>query len=492
MNPVVLIVDDEPSAREILRGILFNRGYEIILAENGMEALKKAKEIKPDLILLDVMMPEMDGFEVCRHLRDDPILAEVPVIMTTALDDQDSYIKGIEAGADDFVSKPYNRVKLRTRVKTITKLNRYRNLHQERAKFEWVVEEADDGYIMLNNKEEVLYANPKARFYLDLPEDRNVSISETFIEQAKKQYRLEPQQGWDAWLDPCLETCRYLIRPETKNSSAFWLQADLMEISAGLEGYLIRLRNVTDKIEARENVWKFHSLISHKLRTPLTLLDMIFQFLKTDRNFSSKEYYEHFMDEARNATVRIKEQLLDITDSIYANELLKPSTGKCSIREITAMAEEIKIETGIKLLSISYEGIFNKDDIAVSFSPAAMEMILRELFINAKKFHHEHSPSIEINISSLTEAIRLKVIDDGVHLTPEQLTSMWVPYNQAEKYFTGEIPGMGLGLSTIASIVWSAGGKCKSHNRKDGAGIIIEITFPCARFKEPSLPKLSI
>jgi K+-sensing histidine kinase KdpD len=113
-----------------------------------------------------------------------------------------------------------------------------------------------------------------------------------------------------------------------------------------------------------------------------------------------------------------------------------------------------------------------------------MEMILRELFINAKKFHHEHSPSIEINISSLTEEIRLKVIDDGVHLTPEQLTSMWIPYNQAEKYFTGEIPGMGLGLSTIASIVWSAGGKCKSYNRKDGAGIIIEITFPCAMFKE--------
>jgi CheY-like chemotaxis protein/signal transduction histidine kinase len=484
MNPVVLIVDDEPSAREILRGILFNRGYDIILAENGMEALKKAKEIKPDLILLDVMMPEMDGFEVCRHLRDDPILAEVPVIMTTALDDQDSYIKGIEAGADDFVSKPYNRVKLRTRVKTITKLNRYRNLHQERAKFEWVVEEADDGYIMLNNKEEILYANPKARFYLDLPEDRNVSISETFIEQAKKQYRLEPEQGWDAWLDPYLETCRYLIRPETENSSAFWLQADLMEISSGLEDYLIRLRNVTDKIEARENVWKFHSLISHKLRTPLTLLDMIFQFLKTDRNFSSKEYYEHFMDEACNAAVRIKEQLLDITDSIYAHELLKPSAGKCSIREITAMAEEIKIETGIKLLSISYERIFNQDDIAVSFSPPAMEMILRELFINAKKFHHEHSPSIEINISSLTEEIRLKVIDDGVHLTPEQLTSMWIPYNQAEKYFTGEIPGMGLGLSTIASIVWSAGGKCKSYNRKDGAGIIIEITFPCAMFKE--------
>ena len=98
MNPVILIVDDEPSARETLEGILFDRGYELVLAENGREALKKAKEVKPDLILMDVMMPEMDGFEVCRNLRKDPLLAEVPVIMITALDDQDSYIKGIEAG----------------------------------------------------------------------------------------------------------------------------------------------------------------------------------------------------------------------------------------------------------------------------------------------------------------------------------------------------------------------------------------------------------
>ena len=87
-----------------------------------------AAEHTPDLILLDVMMPGMDGFEVCRSLRADPLLAEVPVVMVTALDDRDSRLQGIEAGADDFVSKPFDRVELRARVRTIARLNRYRQL----------------------------------------------------------------------------------------------------------------------------------------------------------------------------------------------------------------------------------------------------------------------------------------------------------------------------------------------------------------------------
>ncbi len=112
--------------------MLHTQGYTLATARNGMEALAKAGELTPDLIFLDVMMPEMDGFDVCRCLRADPVLAEVPIIMVTALDDRDSRLQGIEAGADDFVSKPFDRVELRTRVKTIMRLNRYQRLVLER------------------------------------------------------------------------------------------------------------------------------------------------------------------------------------------------------------------------------------------------------------------------------------------------------------------------------------------------------------------------
>jgi DNA-binding NtrC family response regulator len=126
-NSTILVVDDEKIARDVLKGLLINQGYNLSFATNGSEALEKARELTPDLILLDVMMPDMEGNEVCRCLRNDPILAEVPIIMITALgDERESRLRGIEAGADDFMDKSFDRIELQTRIRTITRLNRYR------------------------------------------------------------------------------------------------------------------------------------------------------------------------------------------------------------------------------------------------------------------------------------------------------------------------------------------------------------------------------
>ena len=132
----VLIVDDNPLGREALGDVLAPEGYSLAFAANGPEALAAAAELRPDVILLDVMMPGMDGFEVCRRLRADAALSEVPVLMVTALDDRASRLKGIESGADDFVSKPFDRIELRARIRTIMRLNRYRKLRDEHLRLE--------------------------------------------------------------------------------------------------------------------------------------------------------------------------------------------------------------------------------------------------------------------------------------------------------------------------------------------------------------------
>jgi len=128
----VLIVDDDTTARETLLAILEGEGYEMHQAKDGIQALITLKQLRPDLILLDVMMPAMDGFEVCRRIRATPSLAEVPILLLTALDDRDSLLRGIESGADDFLSKPPDRRELIARVRTITRLNRYRTLVEQR------------------------------------------------------------------------------------------------------------------------------------------------------------------------------------------------------------------------------------------------------------------------------------------------------------------------------------------------------------------------
>ena len=136
MTSTILIVDDEPAGRDTLEAILSGEDYHLVMAENGIQALEKTRELLPDVILLDVMMPGMTGFEVCQAIRRDYQVAEIPVVMVTALDDRTSLMRGLESGADDFITKPFDRFELRARMLGITRLNRYRKLLNERANIE--------------------------------------------------------------------------------------------------------------------------------------------------------------------------------------------------------------------------------------------------------------------------------------------------------------------------------------------------------------------
>lgn len=124
-NPdTILIVDDSESARDTLEAMLAGEGYRLEFAADGPEALKKVSELRPGLVLLDVMMPGMDGFEVCRRLKSDEAVQYIPVVMVTALDSKEDLVQGLDAGADDFVSKPVNNLELRARVRSLLRAKR--------------------------------------------------------------------------------------------------------------------------------------------------------------------------------------------------------------------------------------------------------------------------------------------------------------------------------------------------------------------------------
>lgn len=125
-QPKILIVDDEIIARTTIEALLSAENYELHFAEDGLQALTKAIEIQPDLILLDVMMPGMSGFEVCQKIRALPDLAEIPIVLVTALDDRASRMSGLKAGADDFVTKPFDVHELLVRVQNLTSLSHYK------------------------------------------------------------------------------------------------------------------------------------------------------------------------------------------------------------------------------------------------------------------------------------------------------------------------------------------------------------------------------
>ena len=128
----ILIVDDDAPARATLEALLASMDVDLITASNGREAIEKSASELPDLILLDVMMPEMDGFTVCRTLRGNAKTSGIPVVMVTALNDRESRLSGINAGADDFLTKPIDKLELRARVRTTLRLNRYRREVEQR------------------------------------------------------------------------------------------------------------------------------------------------------------------------------------------------------------------------------------------------------------------------------------------------------------------------------------------------------------------------
>lgn len=482
----ILLVDDEPMGLEVLHGLLSTENYNLAFATNGTEAIEQALELKPDVILLDVMMPDIDGFEVCRRLRTDPILADVPIIMLTALDDRESRLEGIEAGADDFISKPFDRIELRTRLRTITRLNRFRRLTIERNKFEWAVEQSEDGYVIINAKGKIKYANARARMFLNLSADTTDSIKDSFQTLVAKQYRREPEVAWRK--ENFLQTTpnnnpipRYLVRPETKTSHAFWLQVVILHINAPSisSEWIIRLVNVTPKMSLQRDMWQFQAMIAHKLRTPFSSIMGNLSLLTEDPEYYSTQELSEMARRASRGVQRLHHDIEDIV--VFVNSRNQPnrkvSPEKFELGDLKPLFERL-----CNNLELMPPVFIEETPLPVAhkipISEQNLQTVLDEILENAKKFHPTQNPNITVIVKDMpSDKISIQVVDDGLTLSPEQLDSIWTPYYQGEKFFTGEVSGMGLGLPMVASLVWSANGHCQAFNRPTGTGVVIELIF---------------
>ncbi len=160
MTSTILIADDDPFARQVLRSLLAEEGHRLLEASDGAEALELAQECLPDLLLLDVMMGEIDGYEVCIRLRAVPVLRELPILLITSLNDRESRLRGLNIGADGFISKPFDHAELLAQVRTIIRLNRYRRLLAEQERFQRLVALAPDGIAVVDAADSVLMVNP--------------------------------------------------------------------------------------------------------------------------------------------------------------------------------------------------------------------------------------------------------------------------------------------------------------------------------------------
>lgn len=481
-NVKILIVDDDPIGREVLDDLLAPEGYELYFAEDGPAAIQAAHEVMPDLLLLDVMMPGMDGFEVCRRLRQGPVMGEVPIIMVTALDDQKSRIQGLEAGADDFVSKPFNRHELQARVRTITRLNRYRRLLAERVKFERVVEQSETGYLLIDAQDRIRFANPKAGKYLSLDAVGEQAEPVDFLPLAQRHYRCEPYEAWTGWPGPPQPAApRYLVRPETETVRALWLQVEVLDQIPATPGpmWIVSLTDVSDQISTKNDMRSFHMMVRHKLRTPFVGLSSGLEIITKHAEQLSQEEMVKLVKMAQQSLHRLQGDVEQVLHYVKT-PLLAQGGDQFALRDLPPVVEKIGAAVGVPALFVAEPGALGGRQVALSRQ--ALELIFYELLENSCKFHPEESPTIDVSLElgEGEDTVTVWVRDNGRRMSPEELSRAWAPYYQGEKLFTGEVPGMGLGLSAVASLVWSVNGRCQLHNRTDAEGLLVELTLPLA------------
>lgn len=168
--PTILIVDDQIDNIQVLAIALEIHGYSITYALNGKETLQRLEAIKPDLILLDLFMPGMDGLQVCEHIKANQAYQDIPILFLTASHDEEHLIDAFEKGAEDYVTKPFRTTELLARVKTHIKLRQQaREIRQSKDKLNTIVTQIKDGILVIDRNGIIQFANPASARMFNQP-----------------------------------------------------------------------------------------------------------------------------------------------------------------------------------------------------------------------------------------------------------------------------------------------------------------------------------
>lgn len=470
----LLVVDDTAAGRITVEAALAREGHEIMMAESGAECLRIAASRAPDLILLDVMMPGMDGFEVCRRIRQDRNLSGIPVVMVTALHDSESMSRGIEAGADDFIGKPFNKWEMRARVASLIRLGAQQRSLAERDRLSWVLEHAADGFVLLDRKGQIVDCNATARRFLGFASDDPAQGD--FVSRVTRDNVPHPSRAWERWgTTEGNDTPLLLARNVEGAYHKEWLQVTPHRDTTDPDGMtVVNLRDATAQVERQMRLFEFHELVSHKLRTPLTGIVAAVDLLGFDVD-KMPEHAVRMVNVLKVSVRRLNEAVADVLEFVDCGATREPPLAVGSFEALVHAAAD---EQHIRHVAVDVQSSLASS--AVSLGEVSMRAILRELMENSRRFHPKEDPTVTVNVTAEhADWLRIDVADDGITLTPGQLERVLEPYVQGDPALTGEVPGMGLGLALVATRIRSAGGRCVVENRSDHAGVRVRMDLPC-------------
>lgn len=494
----VLLVDDLAENLALLEGALKEDGYEFIHARDGESALELARERDPDLVLLDVVLPGLDGYAVCRRIRADPSLAHMPVVILTTLSDREARLAGILSGADDFISKPFDLQEMRARVRTHTRLNRLRHLAAERARFERLFESAPSAIVLVDEDAQVLEINPRARALLPgLARGGSVADVLPAADFSVVAGALARARSGDS--EPCVSgnllargagAARHLrvrasalsTRPRRETILIFddvtdELRANelLAEKNSGLEEAVAA--RTAQLEEMNRLLVSYAAFVSHDLRSPLAVVKGYLSMLvhDTDNEIPAPQARE-FLARAYDAT--------NTLDAMVSN-LLKLASQES--RADSAPPMPLDPRPSILRICRNLHGQRPGDTTrftvgelpAVAASPELIERVFFNLLSNAAKYSADRpEPHVEVGAIMHAEGPVIFVRDNGVGFEERDQSRLFQEFSRLNEQDARE--GFGLGLALVSRLLRAHQGRIWAEGRP-GAGATFFVRFGPAR-----------
>lgn len=421
IHSAILIVEDSPTQTKLLRSILEENGYIVYSANNGARALESVRHTKPNLIITDIIMPEMDGFALCTAIKSDSYLKSIPVMLLTSLSDPQDVIKGLQAGADNFLTKPYESSFLLSRIQYIFDNYELRKRKSSTADIEIYFE--GEKYIINSDRMQIV--------------------------------------------DLLLSTYENAIQ---KNNELQEAHADLLEIHRQLEQKNIQL----EILNQEKN--HFLSIAAHDLRNPLTTIytaaDLITEELKDTTSSETKEFLEMIKHSSKFMRSLI-EELLDVS----VIESGKLSLHLESVNLTTLIRNNValnRVIAGRKQITVEYRCT---DDLpSLQLDRKKIEQVMNNLISNAIKYSFPQS-RVEIRSTCEQNNLIVSVSDEGQGIPPTEMDKLFKPFSRTSAKATSGESSTGLGLVIVRKIVEAHNGRvwAESQIKK---GSTFYISFP--------------
>jgi len=508
----VLLVDDRPENLVALEAILNSPSYNLVQANSGAEALRCLLNEDFAVILLDVQMPGMDGFETATLIRSRDRSRATPIIFITAFSSNDTHVfKGYSLGAVDYLFKPLEPEILTSKVQVFVELfQKTVEVKQQAAQLAAVNSELSKseerfrtlcacsplGIYLADVEGRCTYINPRCQAICGLTLEE--SLAEIWQREVHPEDRDRVVADWLAWIKEGQEYSNEFRLAGSETVRWINVQSSPMFSDLGkLIGHVGTVRDVTDRKQAEEersrlireqvarqeaeraNQMKdeFLAILSHELRTPLNAI------LGWSRLLRSKTFDRDTIEKALETIERnAKSQAQLIEDILDVSRILR---GKLNLNK-----HPIRLESAIKLAIDSLQPLTEEKSIVIELTcspnvgevigdPDRLQQIVWNLLSNAIKFSPQEG-KVQVRLESVGDEAQIEIIDSGIGIAPDFLPYVFDRFRQADSSTTRSYGGLGLGLAIVRHLVEQHGGKVYAENNP-GEGAKFTVALPLAQ-----------